>query len=115
MDISGVWEYSEDFEFGTSVGEVEITQHGNEVSAVFRFTEEVKNDYKIEVVEKTQGTIAENKVLLKSIEVRATENDREISYLPNNFEVFLVAENKLVGSTYDSEDVCGVFVLERIM
>jgi len=113
MDISGIWTYSEDFEYGKSVGEVKITQTGNEVNAVFTFTEEVKNDYRINVLEKVKGTISDNKVLLESKEVTATQNGKEIAYLPNNFEVFLVSENKLVGSTYDSEEVCGVFVLER--
>ncbi len=113
MDISGIWTYNEDFEYGKSVGEVEITQTGNEVNAVFTFTEEVKNDYRIDVFEKVKGTISDNKVILESQEVTATQNGKEITYLPNNFEVFLVSENKLVGSTYDSDEVCGVFVLER--
>ncbi len=113
MDLSGVWTYNEDFEYGTSTGEVDIEQTGNEVSAVFTFTEEVKNDYRIDVTEKVKGTISDGKVLLESKDVTATQNGKQIHYLPNNFDVFLVSENKLVGSTYDSEDVCGVFVLER--
>ena len=61
-----------------------------------------------------KGTISENKVLLESFEVKATQNNIEIYYLPNCFDVFLVSENKLVGSTYDTEEVCGVFVMERM-
>jgi len=114
MNITGVWLYNEDFEFGKSNGKVNLHQDGDKVSGIFTFTEEVENDYKIEVVEKVQGTIANRKVLLESIEVKALQNNKEIKYLPNCFDVFLVSENKLVGSTYDSEDVCGVFVMERL-
>lgn len=113
MDITGTWTYNEDFEFGKSIGEVVLKQEGNLVKGTFTFTEEVEEDYKIEVVEQVQGTISDQKVLLKSVEVKASENGKEINYLPNNFEVYLTSENKLVGSTYDSEDVCGVFVMER--
>ena len=86
---------------------------GNEVTAIFTFTEKVKNNYEIEVVEKTIGTISDSKVLLKSYEVKAFQDGLEIDYLPNTFEVHLVSEDKLVGSTYDSEDICGVFTLNR--
>lgn len=113
MNITGNWTYQEDFEFGKSIGKVELEQDGNVVSGTFTFTEEVENEYKIDVVEKVKGTIVERKVLLESVEVKATQNNMEIHYLPNCFDVYLVSENKLVGSTFDSEDVCGVFVMER--
>jgi hypothetical protein len=113
MNITGNWSYKEDFEFGKSIGKAELNQIGNDVTGTFSFTEEVEGDYKIEVVEKVKGTISDGKVLLESVEVKATQDNKEIEYLPNSFEVFLVSENKLVGSTYDSEDVCGVFVMER--
>lgn len=114
MNISGKWLYNEDFEYGTSEGKVEFTQSGNEVTGIFTFIEKVENNYEIEVVEKTKGIISEAKVLLKSIEVKAIQDDKEIEYLPNTFDVHLISENKLVGSTYDSEEVCGVFVLKKM-
>ena len=63
--------------------------------------------------EKTKGQIHDGKLLLKSTEVIAIQDGKEIDYLPNNFEVYLVSDEKLVGSTFDSENVCGVFVMER--
>ncbi|WP_347841486.1 hypothetical protein [uncultured Draconibacterium sp.] len=113
MDISGHWKYKEDFAYGKSKGEVELIQNGEEVSGLFVFTEEVENNYKITVTEKVKGTFDEGKLLLESMEVKAIQNGREISYLPNTFEVHRISENQIVGSTFDSEDVCGVFVLER--
>lgn len=114
MDISGTWTYKEDFEYGISEGKVEFTQVGNKVNGVFVFTEKVEGNYEIDVVEKVKGTVAGDKLLLESLEVNAMQDGRLIDYLPNSFEVHLVADNKLVGSTFDSEEVCGVFVLERI-
>lgn len=114
MNISGKWTYNEDFEYGTSVGEVEFAQTGNEVFGVFTFTEKVENNYEIDVIEKVKGTVIETNLVLNSTDVIAKQHGREIDYLPNTFEVHLVSENKLVGSTFDSEEVCGVFVLERV-
>jgi hypothetical protein len=114
MDITGTWKYTEDFEYGKSEGQVELIQAGNEVIGIFTFTEEVEDHYKIDVVERVNGTISEGKVLLKSFKVSAKQDGKEIDYLPNTFEVTLVSEYKLVGSAYDSEDICGVFVLEKI-
>ena len=81
---------------------------------MFSFTEMVENDYTINVVEKVEGVISDQKILLKSTEVKALQDNQQINYLPNNFDIYLVSENKLVGSTFDSEDVCGVFVMERL-
>ncbi|QIA07755.1 hypothetical protein [Draconibacterium halophilum] len=92
---------------------MELRQAGNEVNGVFSFAEEVKNNYRIQVTEKVKGTITDGKLLLESVDVKAIQNGREISYLPNTFEIQHIAENQLVGSTYDSENVCGVFVLKR--
>ncbi|WP_462279914.1 hypothetical protein [Salinivirga cyanobacteriivorans] len=113
MNISGKWTYEEDFEFGKSIGEVELMQTGNVVFGEFSFTEEVENEYTIEVTEKVKGVISDGKVRLESVEVKAMQDHKAINYLPNTFDVYLASENKLVGSTYDSEDVCGVFVMER--
>lgn len=114
MNITGTWTYKEDFEFGSSVGVVKLIQSGNEVSGILEFTEKVEDDYEIEVTEKVSGIISEGKLLLNSMEVTAIQENRSVDYLPNNFEVHLVSDNKLVGSSYDSENVCGVFVMERI-
>ncbi|MDA3865479.1 MAG: hypothetical protein PF489_01885 [Salinivirgaceae bacterium] len=113
MNISGKWTYKEDFEFGKSIGEVELMQTGDVVSGEFSFTEAVENEYKIDVTEKVKGVVSDGVVLLESIAVKAIQDHKEINYLPNSFNVHLVAENKLVGSTFDSEGVCGVFVMER--
>ena len=77
------------------------------------FTEEVENNYSIQVTEKVKGILSNGKLLLESVEVKALQNGREISYLPNTFETHRITETQIIGSTYDSEDVCGVFVLER--
>ncbi len=114
MNITGIWSYSENFEYGASEGKVEFVQKGNDVTGIFTFTEKVEKNYEIQVTETVKGTISEGKALLKSLTVTAMQNGKEIAYLPNTFDVHLVSKNKLVGSTFDSEDVCGVFVLERI-
>lgn len=114
MNISGNWRYTEDFAFGNSQGKAELQQEGETITGTFSFTEEVKKEYRIDVVEKVRGVVSNNKVLLESTEVRAIQDGTEIDYLPNTFEMHLVSENKLVGSTFDSEEVCGVFILERI-
>jgi len=118
MNATGQWKYKEDFEYGKSEGEVKLVQIENKLYGEFTFTEKVENgnddDYKINVFEKVKGEIIEGKVLLESIEVVAKEQDVEIEYIPNNFELHLISENKLVGSTYDADNVCGVFTLERL-
>lgn len=115
MNITGIWTYTEDFEFGKSQGTADLKQVGNDVTGTFLFTEEVENEYKINVTESVKGIISSGEMLLESTRVIAMHNQDEVHYLPNSFHVHLVSENMLVGSTYDSENVCGVFVMERKM
>jgi hypothetical protein len=114
MNLSGLWSYNEDFAFGKSTGKVIIRHNYNEVEAEFIFTEKVENHYNIEVVEKTRGQISERKIILESCEVKAIQNGHPIGYLPNTFEIQRITANKMVGSTFDTENVCGVFVMEKI-
>jgi hypothetical protein len=114
MDISGKWTYKEDFDYGKSIGEVDFVQAKNEVIGLFTFTESVEELYTIEVSEKVKGTIKDGKLLLNSIEVKALEDSAVVEYSSNNYEIYLSSENKLAGSTYDDDEVCGVFVMERI-
>ena len=113
MDITGKWTYREDFDYGKSVGEVDFIQAENEVIGLFTFTESVDGFYTVEVSEKVKGTIKDGTVLLESFEVEAMENNTKADYYPNTFDVQLIAASKMVGSTFDNDSVCGVFVLER--
>ena len=115
MNVTGLWKYKEDFEFGNSVGEVRLVQMEDTLNGEFNFTEKVEDDYEIVVFEKVKGKIIGGKAILESIEVLAKENDRVVDdYIPNNFELHLISDDKLVGSSYDAENVCGVFTLERL-
>jgi hypothetical protein len=118
MNVTGLWKYKEDFEYGNSIGEVKLIQIEEQLYGEFTFTEKVENgnddDYEINVFEKVKGIISEGKVLLESIEVSAKQDGKVVDYIPNNFELHLISDNKLVGSTYDADDICGVFTLERV-
>ena len=115
MNVTGLWKYKEDFEFGKSEGEVRLVQMEDTLYGEFNFTEKVEDDYEIVVFEKVKGKIIEGIAVLESIEVLAKENDRVVEdYIPNNFEVHLISEDKLVGSSFDADNVCGVFTLERL-
>jgi len=115
MNVTGLWKYKEDFEFGKSEGEVRLVQIEDTLYGEFNFTEKVEDDYKIDVFEKVKGKIVEGKAILESVEVTAKEGDRVLDdYIPNNFELHLISNDKLVGSSYDAENVCGVFTLERL-
>ena len=119
MNLTGLWKYKEDFEYGKSEGEVRLVQMKDSLHGDFIFTEKVENgdkdDYEIEVVEKVKGKIVEGTVLLESMEVEAKQGSETIDYIANNFDVHIVSETKLVGSSFDKDNVCGVFTLEKIL
>lgn len=115
-DLSGKWKYSEDFGQGTSIGEVVLFHNDNTLKAEFVFTEKVDNGYEIHVEESAIGEIIYGKSLLESSAVKAWNKEGElVKYLPNNFEINIISDSKIVGSTYDQDLVCGVFVMEKVV
>ena len=119
MNISGNWNYKEDFEYGVSIGNVKLFQKESKVSGEFSFIEKVNNndtdDYELDILEKVEGYLVKDKLLLESISVVAKSKGIVVEYLPNNFELHIVSDTKIVGSTYDSDTVCGVFVMDKIL
>ncbi len=114
-NLSGKWSYSEDFGMGNSSGEVILFHDGNTLTAEFVFTEKVDNGYEIRVEETAIGEIIDGKAILESSEVNAWNKEGElVKYLPNNFEINIMSETKIVGSTYDQDLVCGVFIMNKI-
>ncbi len=114
-DLNGKWNYSEDFGMGNSIGEVTLFHNDNTLKAEFVFTEKVDNGYEIRVEETCIGEIADGKAVLESSEVKAWNKEGElVKYLPNNFEMNIMSGTKIVGSSYDQDLVCGVFIMNKI-
>ena len=50
LNVTGLWRYKEDFEYGNSVGEVRLVQIEDTLYGEFNFTEKVGNDYEIDSI-----------------------------------------------------------------
>jgi len=114
MDLSGKWKFKEDFSYGIDEGFAEFKQEGNEFTGILEFTETIEEDVPFKVKCFVSGFVVGNSVTINVDDFKILESDEEIDYYPESREGIINANGQIVGSSEDSQGVCGVFVFDRI-
>ncbi len=112
-DISGKWKFTEEFECGTDEGYAYLTQDGEEINGFLEYKEVIEDEKPFMVKQVVSGTIRNNQINLKGIVVTSTDGLPIADYNLDTMAGTLTHEGKIVGHSFDSEDICGVFVLCR--
>ncbi|MCL3782528.1 hypothetical protein EMN47_19260 [Prolixibacteraceae bacterium JC049] len=113
FDINGRWKYSEDFGFGTDLGFAEFKYTNEKIHGYLEYTETINGEEPFTIRQHVQGEIIEDKAYFNGISYELLDGDEDIVYNLDTWEGLITDEGKIVGSTFDNEDVFGVFVLER--
>ncbi len=111
-NITGTWIYSEDFGFGNDKGKAVLKQDGKKVTGAFEYTERIDDEEPFEVRQMIEGDFDGELLEIKGVSVELSEGC-DIVYNLDEWEGRLTEEGKIVGSSFDAEGLCGVFVLER--
>jgi hypothetical protein len=110
-NISGEWIFTEEFECGMDKGFAFLTQTEAIITGYLEYEESIEGDEPFMVRQEIVGTIHNNQIHLKGERALTPDgtplNDYNLDILVGT----LTHEGKIVGHSFDSEDVCGVFVL----
>ncbi|QKG81064.1 hypothetical protein [Tenuifilum thalassicum] len=112
-NITGKWTFNEEFECGTDKGFAYLEQNGERVVGYLEYEECIEDESPFMVRQMVEGTIKGNKIYLKGVEVLSPEGEPLPNYNLDTLEGTYTHEKKIVGHSYDSEDICGVFVMSR--
>jgi hypothetical protein len=112
-DISGKWKFSEEFECGMDNGFAYFIQTENSIIGYLEYEESIEEDEPFMVKQTILGTIEGNVIRLKGIEALTPVGSTIDDYNLDTLEGTFTHEEKIVGHSFDSEDICGVFVLVR--
>ncbi|NOU18053.1 MAG: hypothetical protein HOO91_10915 [Bacteroidales bacterium] len=112
-NISGKWIFSEEFECGLDNGFAFFIQNENSITGYLEYEEKIEDDEPFFVHQEISGTIHGNKISLKGQKALSPDGSVIIDYNLDTLEGTLTHEGKIVGHSFDSEDICGVFVLAR--
>jgi len=113
-DISGKWKFTEEFECGTDEGYAYLTQDGEEINGYLEYKEAIEDEEPFMVKQVVSGTIHNNQISLKGNSVTSPDGSPINDYNLDTMHGTLTHEGKIVGHSFDSEDICGVFVMERL-
>ncbi len=112
-NISGKWKFSEEFECGMDKGLAFFTQNDIAITGYLEYEESIEDETPFTIRQEISGTIQGNKIILKGLKALNLDGSIISDYNLDTLEGILTHEGKIVGHSFDSEDICGVFVLSR--
>ncbi len=107
MDISGVYDFTEDFGFGKDEGEAILNQIDDTLEGMLTFTEHIEEELPFRVTCKVKGTISDNEVEFTVFDCDAGSEE----YYPEVRTGVVNNKGQIVGSSVDEQGICGVFLL----
>ena len=113
QDISGKWTFTEEFECGVDYGFAYFTQNESKIDGYLEYTEKIEDEEPFDVRQDVSGELDGHHLKLQGIKAIAKDGSELKDYNLDTLEGTLTHEGKIVGHSFDSEDICGVFVLER--
>lgn len=112
-DISGKWKFTEEFECGLDNGFAIFIQKENSITGYLEYEEKIEDEEPFMVRQEIVGMIHNNQISLKGEKVSTPSGTPLTDYNLDTLEGTLTHEGKIVGHSFDKEDICGVFVFER--
>lgn len=112
-DISGKWKFSEEFECGIDNGIAFFVQDGNAIKGYLEYIEKIEDEEPFDVKQEVTGEINGHHLKLQGINATSKDGSEIKDYNLDTLEGTLTHEGKIVGHSFDKEDICGVFVFKR--
>jgi hypothetical protein len=113
QNISGKWKFTEEFECGIDKGFAYLVHNENLITGYLEYEETIEDEEPFMVKQEISGTIHNNHVNLKGEKVTTPNGTPLNDYNLDTLVGVLTHEGKIVGHSFDSNDVCGVFVFMR--
>lgn len=113
VDLSGKWNFKEDFSYGEDEGIALLYQNGNRLTGILEFTETIEREMPFSVKCHLQGNIDGNNIIFHIKDYKIINSSVPIEYYPESREGIINVNGQIVGSSHDEQDICGVFVFER--
>ncbi|MBI9034695.1 MAG: hypothetical protein JEZ03_09525 [Bacteroidales bacterium] len=113
--VDGVWDYEEEFDYGKSSGKIFFTQTGNALKGKAVLTETDSDGQTIVIEEIIEGEVRGSKVIFYGISFQSNDLKSDQTYNLDNWEGLYTQEKKIVGHTYDQDQICGVFVMTLLL
>lgn len=113
INLTGRWRFEEDFGFGKDSGYADLSQRGNHLKGVLRFSEQIDGEETFIVKQEIAGQIHGNKIHLKSHSCEILFSDEDIIYELDTWEGELLPDGRIAGNSCDAEGTGGEFMMER--
>ncbi len=114
MNLSGKWSFSEDFSFGKDEGVAELFHVNDEIKGKLTFAESIEGEDVFSICCEIEGKIDNNQIIFNTTSFEVLESSEPITYYPEVREGIINMHGQIVGSSEDTQGVCGVFIMKKI-
>lgn len=115
MNLSGIWKYTEDYTYGDCSGLLTLYQLGDSIEGSL-FHKEVPLDgesFEVEQVIQAIVSIDNQEVILKAISVNHLKENADFEYELDCFQLKIITNNLMVGTSKDKQGILGVVSFKR--
>lgn len=113
FDITGKWLFSEEFDYGRDSGFAEFKVVNEQIVGFLEYVELIDGEDPFKIKQWVEGYLDGSLFYMKGVSYEILHGEEGISYNLDSWEGAITMEGKIVGSSYDNEEIFGVFVLER--
>ncbi|MDR2413894.1 MAG: hypothetical protein LBD64_02780 [Odoribacteraceae bacterium] len=111
--LTGKWTYNEEYEHGTSTGELLLQQAGARLSGKIILSDRPREGDSCMIQEELSGKIEGKKIKLKAITFDVIHSEQPLEYALDEWFGILVDEQTIIGTSVDARGVEGNFVFKK--
>ena len=113
MNLTGKWDFFEDFGYGINDGELTLKQDNNTLQGEMVFTETIEGEDPFTIHCLVKGSTSDKEVTLETLEHQIIKGDKNTEYLSETIKGFINSQGQIVGTCCDEDDVEGIFTFTK--
>ena len=115
MNLSGKWNYKENYSNGTSVGLLIIEHVDDLIMGHIIFSDKVRGETPYMIREFVKGSVKDSRIKLVATEYDIIHSDFELTYELDRWFGTIKTENLILGASLDDQGIEGRFRFERVV
>ncbi|MBK3517736.1 hypothetical protein [Carboxylicivirga marina] len=114
MDLTGQWQFFEQFEAGFDMGHAILKQVGDKLSGTLVYREYIDDEGSFLIAINVEGDVFDDRLMMRGKSYEILESPFPIEYCLDDRIAELSDPNRIEGHSVDDQNLEGQFVLRRI-
>lgn len=114
MNLTGKWQFFEQFDAGFDMGYALLKQVGDRISGTLTYTEYIYEESSFLINIEVEGELQEDRLMLQGKSYEVLDSPYAIQYCLDDRIAEITDPDRIEGHSVDDQDLEGRFVLRRL-